>query len=207
MREATMERAMHGLINRAIEGFVRDSYGRDTWGRLTRRLALGVAEFEAMLHYDDALTAKLLDGVAEQLGKQRHEVLEDIGTYLVSHPNAEALRRLLRFGGGTFGEFLQSLDDLPARARLAVPDLEVPRLELREHAPDHFSLSVQAPTAAMPPLGHVMIGLLRALADDYGTLVLLEHRGRRATEEIVEIRLLEPDHAAGRDFDLGARAG
>lgn len=31
---------MHGLINRAIERFIRDTYGRDTWARVTRLAGL-----------------------------------------------------------------------------------------------------------------------------------------------------------------------
>lgn len=196
---------MHGLINRAIERFVRDTYGRDIWVGLTRQLDLDFTEFEAMLTYDDALTLQVTGALAAALQKPHDEILEDIGTYLVSHPNVEALRRLLRFGGVTFTEFLHSLDDLPARARLAVPDLELPQLELQDHAPDHFCLMVRAGRPDGLRLGHVMIGLLRALADDYGALVFLDHKGVRAREEIVEIRLLEPEFAAGRDFRLGDR--
>jgi hypothetical protein len=51
-------------------------------------------------------------------------LLEDIGTYLVTDPALEPLRRLLRFGGDTFAEFLGSLEELPDRARLAMPQLE-----------------------------------------------------------------------------------
>ncbi len=60
-------------------------------------------------------------------------LLEDLGTYLVSHPNVQGLRRLLRFGGAGFIDFLHSLDELHDRARLAVPDLDLPQLELRDH--------------------------------------------------------------------------
>lgn len=162
---------MHGLINRTIQRFVSDTYGEAAWLRIGVAAELGFADFEAMLFYEDGLTFRVLDAVCEELDKTREEVLEDIGTYLVSHPNAEAVRRLLRFGGEDFVEFLHSLDDLPDRARLAVADLELPQLELREHAPERFTLTVRADNGGF---GHVMIGMLRSLADDYGALVLLE---------------------------------
>lgn len=198
---------MHGLINRAIERFVRDTYGRDVWRRLTGQLDLGFNEFEAMLTYEDEVTERLLEALSAKLEKPVEEVLEDIGTYLVSHPNVEVLRRLMRFGGVTFAEFLHSLDDLPERARLAVDDLCLPQLELREHAEDFFSLAVFGRAGDGVRFGHVMMGLLRALADDYGALVLLEHKGARAGEEILEIHLLEPGFSDGRHFELGGRAG
>jgi len=195
---------MHGMINRAIERFVRDTYGREIWTKVTQKAGLEFSEFEAMLSYDDALTFDVLAAVAEVLENPVVDVLENIGIYLVSHPNVEALRRLLRFGGVTFTDFLYSLDDLQERARLAVSDLHLPQLELREHTTDFYSLSCKAPRAGF---GHVIVGLLRAMADDYGALVLLDHKGAQDGIEIIEVRLLTVTHASGRSFDLGARAG
>lgn len=195
---------MHGLINRAIERFVRDTYGRDTWHNVMRMADLDFTEFEAMLTYDEAVTLDVLRATELILSRPQPDILEDIGTYLVSHPKLEGLRRLLRFGGSTFTEFLHSLDDLPARARLAVSDLELPQLELREHTAESFTLTCRADHAGF---GHVIVGLLRALADDYGALVLLEHKGAREGTEIIDISLLSMAHARGRQFELGARAG
>lgn len=191
---------MHGLVNRTIQRFVADTYGPESWVSVTVAAGLGFTDFEAMLTYEEALTQRVLIAACGVLDKPRAEVLEDIGTYLVSHPNAEAVRRLLRFGGEDFTEFLHSLDDLPDRVRLAVADLDLPELELCEHAPDRFSLRVEA---GIDGFGYVMIGMLRSLADDYGTLVLLEHRGDRHGVEVVEITLVEAGFAEGRSFDLG----
>ncbi|MEL7092550.1 MAG: heme NO-binding domain-containing protein, partial [Pseudomonadota bacterium] len=126
------------------------------------------------------------------------------GTYLVSHPSVEALRRLLRFGGVTFVEFLHSLDDLPDRARLAVSDLNLPRIELREHTASCFSLFCDSP---IDGYGHVLMGVLRAMADDYGALAVLEHSGGGPGTEVISISLIETEFAEGRIFELGARAG
>ncbi len=195
---------MHGLINRAIERFVRDTYGRDVWGAVMRGAGLEFTEFESMLSYEPDVTHHVLDALAAILDRPLPDILEDIGTYLVSHPKVEALRRLLRFGGPTFAEFLHSLDDLPARARLAVPDLDLPELELREHGADFYSVSCRGDA---PGFGHVIVGLLRALADDYGALALVEHKGMRGGCEIIEVRLLAAEHASGRAFELAAGTG
>lgn len=197
---------MHGLINRSIERFVRDTYGRDIWIGMAQRLDLGFTEFEAMLTYEQDLTQQVLDELSRVLAKPLVDILEDIGTYLVSHSNNEALRRLLRFGGATFVEFLHSIDDLPERARLALSDLDLPGMQLREHAGNFYCLTIVTTGSGLAQFGYVVVGLLRAMADDYGALVLLEHKGARADEEIVEIHLLEAAFADGRAFDMGARA-
>jgi hypothetical protein len=154
-----------------------------------------------MLAYDDALTDAVLNAAARALDRPREALLEDLGTYLVSHPNLEPLRRLLRFGGVSFVDFLHSLDDLPERGRLAVPDLELPRFELHPLSAQQFLLRCTAPR---PGFGHVMVGVLRAMADDYGALAMLDYTGRDGRVETITIDLLETRFAAGRPFSLAS---
>lgn len=195
---------MHGLINRSIQSYVSDTHGAAIWGQVVQAAELDAPSFEAMMIYEDALTTRVLDAAGQILRRSREDIMEDIGTYLVTHHGFEAVRRLLRFGGVDFGDFLHSLDDLPDRARLAVPDLDLPRLELREHALGQFSLMCDSPIAGF---GHVMMGVLRVMADDYGALALLEHTGAGAGVETLSITLVEADFAEGREFALGARVG
>jgi heme-NO-binding protein len=193
---------MHGLINTAIQSFVRLTYGPKCWGRIMERCDFGFTEFEAMLYYDAVQSNRLLTEIREELGRPTPDTLEDIGHFLVAHPQVEALRRLLRFGGVNYEEFLHSLDDLPDRARLAVSDLYLPQLELRDYAQGKFSLTC-AP--GLPGYAHVMMGVLRAMADDYGALVMLEYAGQIDGGEKISITLIETTFAEGRTFDLGAR--
>jgi hypothetical protein len=194
---------MHGLINRGIQRFVAESYGEAKWKASTERAGIGFTDFEAMLSYDDAITLSVLAAVSDVLGRPREDLLEDIGTYLVTNPRMQALRRLLRFGGVTFTDFLHSLDDLPDRTRLAVSDLVLPRLELREDAPDRFSLRCYSD---MEGWGHFFMGVLRAMADDYGALVYLEHAGAGNGCETLQIVLVETAFTDGREFELGIRS-
>lgn len=193
--------AMHGLINRAVQCFLRDTYGADLWRAIAESAGVGADGFEAMLLYEDAVTNALLDSAAVRLDRPAEAILEDLGTYLVSHPNLEPLRRLLRFGGVEYVDFLHSLDDLPGRARLAVPDLDLPQLELREEEAGRFALLCRADQSWFV---HVMSGVLRAMADDYGALVLLEHQVLDHGVARIGIHLLDQSFAAGRSFELAA---
>lgn len=193
---------MHGLINRAIQSFVCTTHGWSCWQRATESAGLKFAEFEPMLVYDDAVTTQVLDALCADLNRPRADFLEDLGTYLVSHPNTEDLRRLLRFGGVTYVEFLHSLDDLSDRARLAVSDLDLPVLELQEHSPTEYRLHC-AP--GLPGFSSVMTGVLRAMADDYGALVMLSQDENQGDVDVISIMLVESAFAEGRAFDLGAR--
>ncbi len=193
---------MHGLINRAVQSFVCATYGQSCWLRVTEVAELGFVEFEAMLVYDDEMTMRVLDALCADLKRPRAEILEDLGTYLVSHPNMEDLRRLLRFGGVTYVEFLHSLDDLSDRVRLAVSDLCLPALELIELSPTEYQLICHSGLAGY---SSVMVGVLRAMADDYGALAMLSHDGKDGEAELISVMLVESAFAEGRHFDLGAR--
>lgn len=190
---------MHGLMNRAIQSFARDTYGPEFWVDIVASADLETGEFEAMLQYDDALTTRVLDALAASLNRPTHEIIEDLGTYLVSHPNCEALRRLLRFGGVTFSEFLETLDELPGRSRLAVQDLVLPEILVRRHAFDRYSLTV---FGAMPGWGSLFVGILRAMADDYGALAIFDLRASPSGTDVIEVQLIESDFSEGRSFDL-----
>lgn len=193
---------MHGLALRTVQLFVTDCFGENKWVAVVETAGHGVYHFEAMLDYDGETAEPTLAALETVLARPLPEILEDLGTYLVSHPNVEALRRLLRFGGVNFEDFLHSLDDLPDRARLALDDLDLPKIELREHAAGQFSLTCRSERAGW---GYVLMGILRVMADDYGALAMVEHSGGTGPSETLSITLLEPEFSEGRDFDLGAR--
>ena len=195
---------MHGLVNRAIQCFLRDTFGADAWRDISATAGAPPDGFESMLLYDDALTMRMIDAATARLDRPRESLLEDLGTYLVSHPNREGLRRLLRFGGVSFVDFLHSLDDLPGRSRLAVPDLDIPPLELEETGEGSFTLTLHTPRAEFAT---VMIGVLRAMADDYGALALSDHAmpapdgAPRLSIDVFDARF-----SSGRSFELAAGA-
>jgi hypothetical protein len=194
---------MHGLINKAIEVFIIGTYGPEAWTLVAQRAGLDDPHFESMMVYPTEVTARVIECACQALHTDRADFLQNLGTYLVSQPNQQAVRRLLRFGGVDFVDFLYSLDDLHDRARLAVSDLSLPQLELREHTVNQFSLTIRS---ELDGFGQVLVGLLTAMADDYGALVMLEHGGRQGQIETVAIALLETSFAAGNRFELGAIA-
>lgn len=207
---------MHGLVNKALQSFISDAFGGVVWHDVAQHAGitqlLGADGFEAMQSYDDSLTESVIEAAVILLRRPRDSLLEDLGTYLISHERMEPLRRLLRFGGVSFTDFLYSLDELQGRSHLAVPDLALPDLVISEAGPDSFLLTC---TGGPLGFGHVMVGILRALADDYGALVVLEHRGMQradradgtpGTVDLIGIEVHDPAYHAGRRFDLATEA-
>lgn len=195
---------MHGLINRSIQCFLFDTFGEGLWAAAASAAQVPATGFEAMLSYPDRVTFAVLDAAAARLGRPRVALLEDLGTYLVSNPGFEALRRLLRFSGATFEDFLHSLDDLQGRGWLAVPELDLPELDLTTgEGGGRYRLRCRSP---YPGYGHVMLGILRAMADDYGALVILDISTGPGGVETITIEVLETAFAEGRRFDLAGEA-
>lgn len=185
---------MYGLLNHALEGFLRDTYGVARWRAIAQTAGLAFDRFEPLLPYPADLTDLVVAAASERLGRSSETLLEDMGTWLVSPRSDGRLRRLLRFGGAHFDDFLHSLEELPDRARLALPDLNLPEIRLEEQGGGMFRLRVRELFAGAH---HVLMGLLRAMADDYGALVLIE-----AGSGGIMLQLLDIGHAEARHFDL-----
>lgn len=192
---------MHGTVNHSIQLFVCHTYGRDTWENVMRSAGFDFLEFESMMSYERAFTHDILASLCAVLDRPRAEILEDLGTFIVSDLRFEAVRRLLRFGGEDFVDFLHSLDDLADSVRVAISDLHLPKVELDVISDNHFTLRCDA---VVEGYGYVMIGALRVMADDYGALALLEHEGTADGVDTISIVLVENDFAQGRRFDLAA---
>lgn len=163
---------MHGMINRGLQSFVIAIYGAQAWDDVRELSGLQLLSFETMLSYDDMLTEQILDAITEITGRDRYALLEDFGTFIVSEHSSPSVLKLLRLGGENYTEFLYSLEDIHDRLSIVLPDLDVPQLDLEECAPDRFKLHYR-----FDKLGYstVFLGLLRAMADDYGSFVLIEH--------------------------------
>jgi hypothetical protein len=191
---------MHGLINCAIERFVRDTYGDQTWRMACAAAAVPEQKFEPLLTYEDPLTQSLIASCAEVLRRTPDVVLEDLGSSLISGAGdaAVATRRLLRFSGRSFVDFLYALDDLPDRIALAVPDLTLPELHVEEQRPDLFYVSAGE---GWPGYLHVVHGVLRAMADEYGVLVLIDLVDGKPG---LEVQVIDMAFTAGRAFTLRA---
>ena len=189
---------MHGLIIRSIHCFFRDSHGPDLWHVVAKDTRFASADIDVLRSYPDANAEQLMAAASRELGQPMPDLLEDLGVYLASHESCSNVRRLLRFGGDSFFEFLYSLPELRERARFAVENLELPRLELRQHYAGSYSLSV---VDGLPGWGHVIAGVLRAMADDYGALVMLENVGKSGQAETISIRLLEVNYSSANAFN------
>lgn len=194
---------MHGLIHRAIQTYVTETYGADAWVNIARASRTGVANYESMLVYPDEMADQVLDVASDYLGREQATLLEDMGTFFITDPRRQGLRRLLRFGGSSYRDFLYTIDDLMDWGKLAVKGLVLPQLNLQAVGPEHFLIFVRGSTKGM---SHVLVGMLRAMADDYGALVMIELEEQAADLDRIVLRLAVPSYQEPREFELASEA-
>jgi len=186
---------MHGMINRGLQCYIRDIHGVDVWEEICERAELSFYSFETMLVYDDQTTEDLLRNCGDLIQRNRTEILEDFGTYVVSDAALASVRRLLKFGGTSFVDFLMSLNFVHDRAKMAVPELDVPFMDVHCPAQNKYIVSARF---AKRGYGAALLGLIRALADDYGALITIEHRHhahKRVDEDVFEIDIIQENWA------------
>lgn len=190
-----MGSGMDALLLRSLQGYVRDTFGQPAWQGVCRAADLKFETFEPMLRYDPGMADRVASYAANILGRSVDTIWEDMGTYLVTNPGHEGVRRLLRFGGSGFADFLHSLEEMPGRARLAIPDLELPEITLKDVGQDRFEIRCRSRIGGMQ---RVLVGMLTAMADDYGTLCLIDAE----TDGRITVQILDSFHTTGRHFDL-----
>lgn len=197
---------MYGFVAKSIQHFLVTAYGAEVWARIASVAGVSEDGFESMQVYPDALPMAVLEAASADLDRPPPELLEDIGTHLMTHPDTETVRRLLRFGGDSFEDILWSLEDLDARARLAMPDMDLPNFRLRDTGGGTYQLCVAWPSvgehgdALAAPL---VLGMLRALSDDCGALVVMDLcQGGNDGAQAISIHLVESAFSSGRAFHL-----
>ncbi len=191
---------MNGLINRSVQSFLIRTKGYDVWEKVAARAGVPPAGFEAMSDYPSRVTLRLIAAILLVTSLNRQEFLEEFGTFIVTHPTVSAVRRLLRYGGASYTDFLISLEDLRHRTRLAVGDLPLPEITAEHPSPGCVRLILGPGPKGM---AQFFIGVLGAMADEYGSLVTFVP-GIDAGRETLTVRIAEMAFAAGREFEMAA---
>ena len=198
---------MHGLICKSLEGFVKDRYGDSTWRAVIRRADPGLDRFEMLRLYDDALVVGVLVAAAQEVDDDPFHLLEDMGHWLCTHPPMEPFRRLIRFSGATFTDLIYSLDEVRDRAGMALPGIDLPDYDAAEIGSGHFQVSARW---GVPGACSMLRGLLRAMADDYGVLAVVDEVSRRREGadwvEELSLEVYADAHQEPREFALGGAA-
>ncbi|MEO0357548.1 MAG: heme NO-binding domain-containing protein [Pseudomonadota bacterium] len=189
---------MHGFISKGVLCFVRDVHGDELYQTVIDTVGVDLQSPDLYLKADTTLPWRAMGVVSDVLGRSPDDLLDDFGTYLISHENTSALRRLMRFSGQDFEDFLAGLPDLKPRVAMAIPGLELPRIDVENYT-SGASVRVFPGLDGYP---QVIAGVIRAMADDYGALVQVQLDPAADGFWMAQVVIIDSGFGTGRNFDL-----
>ena len=157
---------MYGLVNKAIEGLVRDRFGEETWEEVKDKAGIDADVFVSMGQYPDDVTYKLVAAASEVLQTPAEDILKAFGEYWVLYTAKEGYGELLKMSGNSLREFLHHLDDLHAHVGLSFPDLQPPSFQCTENGDSSLVLHYYSDRPGLAPM---VVGLLNGLASMFDT--------------------------------------
>lgn len=180
---------MHGLINRVIHRYVREEYGIGFWREIAQRARIDPPRFETQHSYPIGVTRRLVGALRRLSGQDTSVLMRGLGRFAVQHPLAAPYVRLVQFGGSDYARFLQSLEDVPIRLGMVLPDCELPILEVVQMDPQRIYLICKSDFEGV---GSCVAGMLEAMAEFYGCSVVvseLTHRESAQSGELLSVRI------------------
>lgn len=168
---------MYGLVNEALRELVVSEHGAAKWAEIVAKSGVGESRFVAMKPYEDRITYALVGAASEVLGAPAAVLLERFGEHWVLHTAQRGYGPLLDACGRTFEEFLENIDLLHSRMKLAMPELDPPSFQVATERPGVLRVRYQSHRAGLGPM---VAGLLKGLALRYRVTIDVDHVVRRA---------------------------
>ena len=169
---------MYGLVNKAIEDFVTQQFGVETWERILEKADLDAEVFISMKTYPDDWTYKLVGAASGVLGLPADHILTAFGEHWIRFTQREGYGQLLTACGRTLPEFLKKLDNMHAHIGLTFAGSKMPSFRCTEIGPNQLQVDYYS---ERPGLGPMVVGLLRGLGVLFGNTVEVEFSQSRAS--------------------------
>ena len=173
---------MYGLVNQALEDYVRRGFGETAWNKIREGAGVGEDMFVSMDSYPDDVTFRLVQAATEVLGLSATQILEAFGEHWVLFTAQEGYGQMLSMFGSDLKEFLLNLDNLHSHVAMTFPDLRPPSFEVEEVEGGGDSLLLHYRSVRVG-LGPMVVGLLKGLGKRFSQDIRLHQLARHATDD------------------------
>ena len=182
---------MYGLVNQALEDYVRRGFGDGAWNATREGAGIQVEMFVSMDSYPDDLTYRLVGAATEVLGLQAAQILEGFGEHWVLYTAQEGYGQMLSMFGSDLQGFLMHLDNLHSHVGLTFPRLRPPSFEVETGAGGSLLLHYRSPRAGLAPM---VIGLIKGLGKRFEQELRVQQLERRSGDDhdVFRIDILGP---------------
>ena len=178
---------MYGLVNQAVQDFVTQRLGAETWKTVREKAGVQDPEFLPLQQYPDELTFAMVGAACEATGRDAATLVEEIGVFWVTFTAQRGYGPLLDQLGATFPEALAALDAMHVRVALMMPNLKPPSFRVRDVKARSLTLDYISHRAGLAPM---VIGLVKGLGHKYGlepNVRLARAREAGGTTDVFEV--------------------
>ena len=172
---------MYGLVNQALEDFVKKGFGNTAWNRIREGAGIRQDMFVSMDGYPDDITYKLVGSASEVLGLDSSEILEAFGEHWVLYTAQAGYGEMLAMFGSDLRSFLHNLDNLHSHVAMSFPALRPPSFEVEQIEGDPgLLLHYRSERAGLAPM---VIGLIKGLGKRFSQEVRVRQTAHRGTND------------------------
>lgn len=178
---------MYGIVNKAIEELVTANFGEGKWEAIRLRSGIDIDFFISSEPYDDDVTFKLAQAVAEEMGMTLSAVLIAFGEWWVMKTTKEKYGGLMAAGGNDLREFLINLPLFHNRVMLIYPKLTPPEFKVSDINENSINLHYFSKREGLKDF---VRGLIQGLGIMYNTPViinLVQDRDEGSSHEIFNV--------------------
>jgi hypothetical protein len=161
---------MYGIVNLALEDFLRARFGEAAW-RDIRRTAGAPAEFVRMKPYPDSITYAVVSATVERSGEPVEPLLREFGRHWIGFARRSGHGEFLQLVGRDLPSFLENLDAMHARLGLTFPQMDAPSFRVKRVGPGEVEVGY---TSSRPGLVPFVEGLLSGLTELFATDIAVD---------------------------------
>ena len=178
---------MYGIVNKAIQDLVTETFGEDKWEAIKEKSTVDVEFFLSNEPYDDDITYKLVGAAAEVLNISAGEVLQAFGEWWILKTGKEKYGGLMEAGGNNLKEFLVNLPLFHNRIMLMYPKLTPPEFKVSDVEENSIHVHYHSEREG---LQEFVRGLMSGLGKMYKVEVgveLLQSRSDGSSHEVFKV--------------------
>jgi hypothetical protein len=179
---------MYGLVNKAVQDLISESYGDDKWEAVKQKAGVDEEIFISHDSYPDEVTYRLVEAASEVLELPADSVLEAFGKHWILNTASKGYGEMLDAVGGSLGEFLENLPDFHTRVMVLFPNLKPPTFKVSDRKDRSLRLHYHTDRRG---LTQFVVGILQGLAQRFQTEATITHEQSRSDGADHDVFLVE----------------
>lgn len=181
---------MYGLINKAVQGYLCETFGKEQWCSIAQEAGAYHAGFISLETYPDEITYALVAKTSARLSIPADTLWERLGEYWIRYTASEGYGEFFACQAHGMMAFLENLNAMHERMALIHPQMRSPKFELRKISADSYELDY---FSTRQGLAAFVKGMLHGLSKQFNQPADIEHipgcADKAGVHEIFRIRL------------------